>query len=231
MKRVWPVSLASAVLLALIPHIATAQSSAVVDEGTFTVSRNGAPVGRESFRVARTPAPGGQVFKASSTSALGDIRITSSLGTDSSGVPVAYESDVFQKGQLQQHAQGRGRPGRFSVLVQTRSGESAREYLLSDGALLLEDDVHHHFYFVALAARDAEVVVIAPRSAQQVRVKLENRGADSVEIAGRAIAARRFGLTYPDGTSRDVWVDESGRLLRVAVPAKGLVALRDDPPR
>ncbi|MGH7678698.1 MAG: hypothetical protein ACRENU_09545, partial [Gemmatimonadaceae bacterium] len=48
-------------LLGLLPS-AVAGQSAVVDEGTFTVTERGAPLGRESFRIARTPAPGGQVY-------------------------------------------------------------------------------------------------------------------------------------------------------------------------
>ncbi len=218
-------------LISALAGRAVAQSSAILDEGTFTVRQGGAPVGRESFRIARTPAPGGQVYKASSTSVLGDTRITSSLGTDSAGVPVAYESVVFQKGQLFQDVRGRGRPGRFSVLVKTTSGESAREYLLNSGALLLEDDVHHHFFFVALAVEQDQVVVIAPRSARQTRVRLQELEKESVEIAGRPIPASHFGLVYPDGSSREVWIDAGGRLLKVAIPARGLVALRDDPPR
>jgi hypothetical protein len=229
-----PILTRSALVLALSLAVnapATGQTSAILDEGTLTVSRNGTPVGRESFRVARTPAPGGQVFKASSTSLIGDTRITSSLGTDSAGIPVAYESDVFQAGNRLQRVVGRGRPGRFSVLVHTKSGESAREYLLNDGALLLENDVYHHFYFVALAVDHPQLVVIAPRTAQQTHVRLESRGSESVEIAGRAIPGKRFALSYPGGQAREVWVDDKGRLLKVANPESGLVALRDDPPQ
>lgn len=205
--------------------------SAVVDEGTFMVTRKGAPIGRESFRIVRAPAPGGQVFRATGQSALGDNRVTTSLGTDSSGVPVSYESELTQRGEVVQQLKGRGRPGRFSVLVQTKSGESVREYVLNNGALLMDDDVFHHFYFVPVAAQHAQLIVVAPRSAEQGRYRLEERGNDNVEIAGRIIASRHFALIGPTGATRDVWVDDKGRLLKVSVQEKGLVALRDDPPR
>lgn len=213
-----------------MPAVATAQS-AIVDEGTFMITHNGAPAGRESFRIARTPAPGGQVFLATGESALGDNRVTTRMGTDSSGVPVSYESELRQQGQVTQRLQGRGRPGRFSVLVQTKSGESAREYLLNTGALLMDEDVFHHFFFVPFAAQHSQVIVIAPRSTQQSRFRLEERVAETVEIAGRSIEGRHFALVGPSGATRDVWIDAKGRLLKVSIAEKGLVALRDDPPR
>ena|SRR5437867_3814304 len=222
---------ACVIVFALMPGIARAQSSAVVDEGTFMVTHNGAPIGRESFRIVRAPAPGGQVFRATGQSALGDNRVTTTLGTDSSGVPVSYEAELRLRDTVVQRLQGRGRPGRFSVLLGTKSGESAREYILNSGALLIDDDVFHHFFFVPFAAQHAQLIVIAPRATQQERYGLEERGTEDVEIAGRSIQSRHFALIGPNGATRDVWIDGKGRLLKVAIAEKGLVALRDDPPR
>ena len=226
------VAAAFGILTALVadPALAGAQGSAVVDEGTFSVTQKGVPLGRESFRIVRAPAPGGQVFRAQGQSALGDNRVATSLSTDSSGAPVFYDASVTKASQLVQRLQGKGRPGRFGVLAHTKTGESVREYVLDDGALLMDEDVFHHFYFVPLAAQYNRIIVISPRSAQQIRLRLEQRGEEDVEIAGRTVAGRRFALVGPDG-ERDVWVDEQGRLLKVSIPAKGLIALRDDPPR
>jgi hypothetical protein len=207
-----------------------AQPSAVLDEGTFTVTEKGAPLGRESFRIARTPGPGGQVYLVKGQSALGQNRVSTTLGADSVGVPVSYESEHISNGQLVQRLQGRGRPGRFSVLKRTNSGESAREYLLNSGALLMDEDVFHHFYFVPMVVALSHLVVIAPRTAQQGRFRVEERGPESVEIGGRSLPARHFALIGSPEAVRDVWIDEKGRLLKVAIPEKGLVALRDDPP-
>ena len=212
------------------PPTASAQTSAVVDEGTFTVTQSGAPLGRESFRIARTPAPGGQVFLVKGQSALGENRVSTTLGADSAGVPVSYEAEHTVRGQLVQRVQGRGRPGRFSVLRETKSGESAREFVVTNGLLLIDDNIFHHFFFVPGAlARGVEVIV--PRTLDQGRFRVEDRGAEAVEIAGRSLPARRFALISSSEARRDVWIDGQGRLLKVVVPEKGLVALRDDPPR
>lgn len=219
------------IAVVLAPVAAIGQSSAVVDEGTFTVTEKGAPVGRESYRIARTPGPGGQVYLVKGQSALGENRISTTLGVDSLGLPVSYRSEHTVRGQLVQLLQGRGRPGRFSVLKETRSGESAREYLLNSGALLMDEDVFHHFYFVPFGAKLAHLVVIAPRTAEQGRFRVEDRGPESIEIAGQSITSRRYSLIGSSEAGRDVWIDEKGRLLKVAIPEKGLIALRDDPPR
>jgi hypothetical protein len=232
-RRFYFVSLrrASCAALLVTASALRAQSSAVVDEGTFTVSKKGAPLGRESFRIKREVGPGGQVFQATGESALGDTRLTTRLGTDSTGVPVAYETEIKDRGEIVQTIQGRGRPGRFSVLMRTRSGESAREYMLNNGALLMDDDVFHHFFFVPLAAAHPELIVIAPREMQQSRFRVEQRGGDTIDIGGHAIECRHFALITPDGGTQDVWVDGKGRLVKVSIPEKALVALRDDPPR
>jgi hypothetical protein len=225
--RLPPVVLFLAVVLS---STSSAQTSAVVDEGTFTVTQNGAPIGRESFRIAKTPAPGGQAFLVKGQSALGENRVSTTLGADSAGVPVSYESEHTVRGQLVQRVEGRGRPGRFSVLRETKSGESAREFVVTNGLLLIDDTIFHHFLFVPNApSRSVEVIV--PRTLDQGRFRVEARGAEAVEIAGRSLTARRFALISSSEGRRDVWIDEQGRLLKVAVPEKGLVAVRDDAPR
>jgi len=228
---VGPTSCVISLVLGLTPTLARSQSSAVVDEGTFTVTQKGAPLGRESFRIIRAPAPGGQVYLATGTSVLGDTKVTTRLGTDSTGVPVSYESDLIEKGEVVHRLRGRGRPGRLSALTQTKTGETAREYVLSNGALLMDEDVFHHFFFVPLTVGHAQLNVIAPRIGRQTRFQLEAKSEDTVDIAGRSIPARHFALTGPSGALREVWIDEKGRLLKVAEPERGLLALRDDPPR
>jgi hypothetical protein len=221
-------SLAAALLI--VPAALSAQASGVVDEGSFTITQQGAPYGRESFRIARTPAPGGQVFRATGQGALGDSRITSTLGTDSTGVPVSYSSDLSLNSRVLQRLQGRGRPGRFSVLSSTTAGEAAREFALEGGTLLIDGDVIHHYYFVTLAEH-AQVSVIAPRSGLQIRFVVAEQPHDTIEIGGRLLDSRHYNLSSSNGVRRELWVDAQGRLLKVSVPDRGLMAIRDDPPR
>jgi hypothetical protein len=227
--RATPLVRRAALAALLVASPAFAQRSGLVDEGTFMVSRNGAPMGRESFRIIRAPAPGGQVFQARSQSAFGADRVTTILGTDSTGAPVSYDAEVSRNGKVVEKVRGSGAAGRFNVLVQTRSGEASREYVLDNGALLIDDDVIHQFHFVGLALAGAYDVV-APRATGQLRYALESRGSEAIDIAGRRVESRRYALTEPGRSAVEVWFDARGRLLKVAIPEKSIVAVRDDPP-
>ena len=198
------------------------------------ITRKSAPIGRESFRIVRAPGAGGQVYRAVATSALGEVRLSSTVATDSMAVPVLYELRVYHRNDQQQFLQGRGRPDRFSVLVQTKSGEAAREYLMKPGTVLLDDEIFHQLYFVALAglaSPDSSVMVISPREASQRRYQLEFKGVDVVVIGRQNLTGRHFALTDGSSVRAEMWVDALGRLLKASVPDKGLVATRDDPPR
>ena len=74
--------------------------------------------------------------------------------------------------------------------------------------------------------------VVVPRRNTQLTMRVEERGADEVTIGGRRLAARHLVLRDPTGgADRDIWVDAQNRVLRVEIPSRHLVALRDDAPR
>ena len=220
-----------AVLLLPAASVAGGQQSALVDEGTFTITQRGAPIGREAFRIVRATGQGGQAFRASGTTVIGDQRLIPILAADSAGSPVSYTSEIVVKGALMQRLQGTGRPGRFLLATTLRDGaESAREYVVSNGLLVLDENVFHHFYFVPMIATHTRAAVIVPKTGVQEQCTIMGHGSEPVEIAGVKVPGRRYSITGASG-GRDVWVDARGRLLKVAIPGSGLVALRDDPPR
>ena len=55
---------------------------------------------------------------------------------------------------------------------------------------------------------------------------------ETIDVGGRAVRARRtavnFDLPGPGSLDADIWADESGRLLRVSIPAQGLEVVRED---
>jgi hypothetical protein len=72
--------------------------------------------------------------------------------------------------------------------------------------------------------------VVVPRRNSQVTGRVEERGGAKIRIDGKEVAAVHFVIILPDG-ARDLWFDDGGRLLKVAVPARGLIALREELPR
>ena len=167
---------------------------------------------------------------ATGTTVMGDLRLQPQLGTDSAGVPVSYTLAVVERGTVVARVRGSGRPGRFELTSLANGSESAKEFILNNGALLLDDNVFHHFYFVPLVASHSRAAVLAPRAGTLEQFSIFSHGAETVEIAGTKVPGRRYSVTGEQG-GRDVWVDRRGRLLKVSIPGLGLVALRDDPPR
>jgi hypothetical protein len=221
---------------ALAPYaVASGQVAArpfTLDEGTYLISRNGAPIGRESFRIVHAPSATGDVYRATAQAAIGEQRIVPSLSCDSSGSPVSYDVTVQGGADQAVRLQARARPGRFSTVVRTQDGESTREYVIPAGVVVLDDDVIHQLYFVTLGGRRSGTVrLLAPRTGTQAVARLENLGPTSVEIAGQSVPATHFVLSAPGFGRREFWTDSAGRILKAAIPDRGLLAQRDELPR
>jgi hypothetical protein len=225
-----PLVYASLALLAsAAPAYDAAAQGAPFDEGTFVVTRNGAVVGKEAFRILRSSGSG-PLYSSTAQCAWGDRRISPVLSADAAGVPLLYRVEVKNGGELEERLQATGRPGRLHAVLLTRTGESSKEYVVSSGAVILDDDVMHQHFFVPLARRSGTVTVVVPRRNTQVTGRVEDRGSEKIRIDGKEVAAVHLVITLPDG-ARDLWFDDGGRLLKVAVPARGLIALREELPR
>jgi hypothetical protein len=209
----------------------SAAQVAVVDEGRFTITRDGTKIGSEEFAIRRTSSPGGDVLVANATVIYTDRRLAPALQTDVAGTPLRYQVEVTVGSDVQERLQGRVGRGRFSAQLRTPRGESAREYVVADGALILDDDVFHQYYFLARSHRTGMIPVVIPRRNVQVTMRVQDEGADVVSIGGSRIPATRYAIDGPDEGSRQVWVDAQDRVLKVTLAARGITALRDTPPR
>lgn len=220
-----------ALLATMAPAASVAPQAAVVDEGSFTITVEGSRAGREQFRIVSTPGPQGASMIASATVSLRDLRLVPILRTDSTGAPQEYQVETRRGTVTRERLRGSIDRGRASLHVQGPRGESASEFVVSD-VLILEDDVFHQYYFLALrdVASRGRVTVLVPRRGIQISLQVRNAGTERVLIAGQLLNATHLALTEPDGTIRDVWVDDARRVLRVELPGRQLVALRDDPP-
>ena len=223
---------ALAALLLSGSHAAAQVST--VDEGSFTITRGGATIGREEFRILRQPAGGTTEFMARGLAAYGDRRVAPALQTDATGQPLRYQVEVRTGRQVEQRLTGSATRGHFSTQSQTGASEAAREYLVGDRTVVLDDELFHQYFFLALHRRaggTATVPVLMPRRNVQGPARVHDAGSDRLTLGARTLDATRLEVTEPDGRVRSVWVDAEGRVLRVAGAADGIVAQRDDPPR
>lgn len=202
---------------------------ATLDEGSFVITVNGARVGREDFRIRSTPGANGPEIVATATVSYADRRVLPQMRADKNGVPVQYVVEVKNGPSVGERVTGMVGRGRVSAHLRTPRGESANEFVVSPGALVIDDDVFHQYYF--LVKRSGPVSVIVPRENAQVTMRVSAAGTETVSIGGTSIEAKRFNIADPGGADREVWTDGTGRVLKVAIPSRGIVALRDDPPR
>ncbi|HEX6534118.1 MAG TPA: hypothetical protein VF041_05950 [Gemmatimonadaceae bacterium] len=227
-------TLLSATLLT-VPATARTQVT-VVDEGTFTIAHGAQHIGRESFTIRKTAGPGGDVYVANATVDYERERLSPALRADQSFSPLAYQLEVRSGDEVQERLKGLVGRGRFSAQVKTPRGESTKEYIVSDGALVLDDEVFHQYYFLAqralkLGAAGGTVPVVIPRRNTQEVMRVRTVGSDRVAIGGSPVSATHLELTAPGGGARQIWVDAQGRVLKVSLDARGVVATRDEPPR
>ncbi|MFN8667914.1 MAG: hypothetical protein U0164_12125 [Gemmatimonadaceae bacterium] len=223
------VPIASAVLLA--PTVSSAQSAQIIDQGSFTITVGNLRTGREDFRIEGTPGASGALeYVARATVVFGDKRLTPALHSDSLGAPSDYQVESRGTTAGSERWSGKITRGRVSARINNARGESAKEYIVTDGALILDDDVFHQYFFVARRTNAASVAIVVPRRNAQLVLKLSNAGADRVTIGTKDVDARHITLTEPGGDVRELWIDAKGRVLKVAIPSRNLVALRDDPP-
>ena len=123
---------------------------------------------------------------------------------------------------------GRVTGRRVTARVVSSAGENLREYLVSEGAEVIDESVAHQHYFLARRARNGEtrIPVISPREGRQHFVVVEVAGDESLTIAGQAVTARKLVVRPEQGEARNVWVDGQDRVLKLELPSRRLIAER-----
>ena len=212
-------------LVALVATLATTARAQVIslDEGSFTITRAGARVGREDFSIRS--APGGATLVAHGVVAMGTRRIEPSQITDTSGDVLKYNTTVKEGARDVVIYSGESARDHYRARTSRGAeGESSREFRLPPGMVAVEDDVIHQLWFIARRGPGATVEVLAPLRNVIERVHVELVGAERLTIDGQDVKARHLRLrTEGSGAVRDVWVDATGRMLQAAIPAAKIV--------
>lgn len=235
-RPAWPTLalVAGAVTLAAAAPCTAGAQVVTADEGSFTISRGGAPLGREEFRIMRPPGAAA-AFMARATGAYGDRRILPALQTDSDGTPERYQVEVRRGSVVEQRLSAQAAGTHFRAQSQGEAGEAAREFLLEPGTVILDDELYHQYYFLVRRAGAAgaatRVPVLTPRRGVQIPLWVTLAGTERVTIAGQSVAARHYTVTDRADSRREVWTDEQGRVLRVVLAPEGIEAVRSDVPR
>ena len=101
-----------------------------------------------------------------------------------------------------------------------------REYLASDGAVVLDDDVAHQYYFLARRLHSGSVPVIIPRENRQVMATVKDLGEERLSIDGTPATLYHLVVQPQGSAARHVWVDALNRVIKVEIPSADYVATR-----
>jgi hypothetical protein len=218
-----------AVVTAALTALPAAAQTVRIEEGTFRILLGGREVGMETFSIRQNGTGADAVIIAQGRVVLeqnGGSEVVANVQLAGAGLrPVAYDLELRGSDARRIHGSVSGR--RASARIAAAS-ETFREYLVTDGAVVLDDGVAHHYYFIAqrAAAGAATVPIMVPRESRQIQATIAIGGTESTSAGGTTVQARKITVQPDGGDVRNIWVDSQGRVLRVEIPARNLVAVR-----
>lgn len=204
---------------------------APLDEGTLVIHEDTAEIGRETFRL--TPARG----------AAGGWTLASTAGYDR-GRPVVVLDPIVTIGPDSEPASleyrvasreplrilGQLNRGRFTVRLLGRRTESAREFPVAPPApIAILDDSVFALYLPAVWRARAEPVALTgifPRSGRREILLVRDLGVQPTTLNRDPASLRHITVTGGENGVVHVWVSPDGRLAKVEVPSRHLVAER-----
>ena len=208
----------------------TGQNAAAlrIDEGSFRITIDGTDVGTERFVIRRTSTSPDALIDATgrvSLDARPDVLTAVRIAAETLR---AADYQVRIESAPEEIYSGRVTGRRVTARVVSSAGENLREYLVSEGAEVIDESVAHQHYFLARRARAGEtrIPVISPREGRQHFVQVEIAGDESLTIAGQTVTARKLVIRPDQREARQVWVDAQDRVLKLELPARRLIAER-----
>ncbi|HXG96408.1 MAG TPA: hypothetical protein VNJ06_04760 [Gemmatimonadales bacterium] len=219
--------IASLVALALLQAPGTA-----VDEGVLVVRVDTQEVARESFRLNRGRLSRGEPGWTLATTIRYDrarpvVVLAPILEVNGDTMPAALQYDVADPRQPSRILGELGR-GRFTVRLLARATERAREFPTGQRAVVLDDSVFAPYVFAAWRATSepGTLTAIFPRALRRDVIQIRDLGQASTTLNHDPARLRHITVGGEGQETIHLWLDESGRLMKVEIPARHLSAER-----
>lgn len=218
-------------LLLVLARTLSAQGAR--DESVLIVRVDTLEVARETFSLGTSRLSGGAVgWLVSATTRYDRARpiivLSPTLEIAADSLPVTLQFDVANPREPLRVLGQLGR-NRFTVRTMAKSLERAREFPLRAPAVVLDDEAFALYQVVAWFARPAPVTLTAvvARAGRRETLTLVDSGSAPVVVHRRTLTLRH--LTLAGGTNELVhlWLDSEGRLVRLTIPSRKLVAERE----
>ena len=203
-----------------------------LDEGVLVVRADTLEVARESFRLSHGRLSRGEDGWTLATTIRYDrarpvIVLAPILEVNGDTMPATLQYDVADPRQPSRILGELGR-GRLTVRLVARATERAREFATGPRAVVLDDSVFAPYVFAAwrAASEASELTAIYPRALRRETVQIRDLGLASTTLNHDPAHLRHITVDgEPSGTVQ-VWLDERGRLMKVEIPGRRLVAER-----
>jgi len=212
--------------------IALLQVGSPVDEGVLVVRVDTVEVARESFRLTHGRLSRGDVGWILATTIRYDrarpvIVLAPILEVNGDTMPATLQYDVADPRQPSRILGELGR-GRFTVRLVARATERAREFPTGQRAVVLDDSVFALYVFAAWrgASEPGGLTAIFPRGLRRAAVRIQDLGLASTTLNHDPARLRHLTVAGDGQETVHVWVDGSGRLMKVEIPSRNLSAER-----
>lgn len=201
-----------------------------LDQGTYLLRVEGRRVGTEAFAIRREGRDIKAVGRVSldTTTTLTPLEVW--LQTDTE-----YRPDLFRlrpgAGDLRAVTAVR-EERRLRLQISTKAGDRFKEFMAPPELSVLEPHIAHHYLLVLRQHRGplaadgtARIPVVVPSRSDRFTLVLRRDGEEQIQVPAGSRSAIRYRLTL-DGDEIRVWADAEGRVLRLEVPSRDLVAVR-----
>ena len=203
-----------------------------VDEGVLLVRMDTLEVARESFRISRGRLSGGTPGWSLATTIRYDrarpvIVLSPILEVNDDTMPVTLQYDVADPRQPSRILGQLGR-GRFTVRSVAKAAERAREFSTGKRTVVLDDSVFALYLFAGWIASSqaTELTAILPRALKREIVQVQDQGVSPTTLNRDPARLRHITVTRESGETVELWLDSAGRLMKVEVPSRRLIAER-----
>ena len=201
-----------------------------VDEATLLVRQDTVEIAREAFRLtpARAASGGwtlGTTIRFDRSRPVVVLDPIVELGPDSGATTLEYtvadpREPMRILGQLTR--------GRFVVRLLGRRTERAREFPAPPPAAVVDDSVFALYLPVAWQGRPRPVTVTAvfPRAGRRELLTVQDLGVQSTTLNRDPAALQHITVTGGENRLVHLWLGADGRLAKIEVPSRRLVAER-----
>ena len=204
----------------------------VSDRGTLIVRQDTVEIARERFQLtpgrSGVPGPGWTLESSVRYDRSRPVVVLApivQIGQDSMPVALQYEVEdprepVRIRGEI-----GRGR---FTVRFLARAAERAREFACDRRTVVLDDSVFALYLVAAWYARSepGAVTAVIPRGLRSDALTVRAHGPAATVLNREPATLNHITLAGGPNGVVDVWLDASGRLMKIDIPSRRLTVER-----